>query len=103
MKIDLEMKLVDPMGREFSDGATVKAAAYAALTNALPDDQQMSMEQKLKLYRLTQAIAMGGVVDLPAEDVVTIKTRASKSLQLVAFGALSDALDPKIEAVGMKA
>jgi hypothetical protein len=99
MKIDFEVKLKDPMGKDFSDGATVKAAAYAAMTAQLPEDQQMQMDAKLKLYRLTQKIAEGGVLDLPAEDIATIKQRASKALPLIGFGALADALESKAQVV----
>jgi len=99
MKIDFDKVLLTPMGVEFSDKATVATAAYAALSATLPEDAQMPMDAKLKLYRLTQAIANGGVVDLTAEDIVTIKTRASKSLPMIGFGALADALESKAQVV----
>lgn len=99
MKIDFDVKLKDPMGKEFTDGATVKAAAYAALTAQLPEDQQMQMDAKLKLYNLTKKIAEGGVIDLPAEDIATIKGRASKALPLIGFGALAEALESKAQVV----
>jgi hypothetical protein len=103
MKIDFDVKLKDPMDKEFSDGATVKAAAYAALSSQIQEDQMMSMDQKLKLYRLTQKIAPGGVIDLPAEDIATIKTRAAKVLPLIGFGALCDALETKAQVVELPA
>jgi hypothetical protein len=99
MKIDLDKKLLDPRGKEFSDSATVSGAAYAALTSQLPEDQAMPMDAKLKMYRLTQTIANGGIVDLTAEDISTIKSRASKALPLVGFGALAEALESKAQVV----
>jgi hypothetical protein len=99
MKIDFERKLLTPKGEEFSDKATVATAAYAALSAPLPEDQAMPMDVKMKLYRLTQTVAAGGILDLSLEDIVTIKARACKALPVVGFGALSDALESKAHVV----
>jgi hypothetical protein len=100
MKIDFDKMLLMPNGKEFSDSATVATASYAALTSQLPEDQQLSQDAKLKLYRLTQKIANGGLLDLTAEDVSTIKARAAKALPMIGFGALADALETTAQLVG---
>lgn len=102
MKIDFDRKLMTPQGIEFTDKATVATAAYASLSAQLPEDSQMSMDAKLKMYRLTQAVANGGIVDLTSEDIVTIKTRAAKALPLIGFGALADALESKAQVVDIE-
>jgi hypothetical protein len=100
MKMDLERKLKDPKGAEFTDGATIAMAAYNALTVALPSDQQGSTpETALKRYRLIQTIAKGGVQDLSAEDIAEIKKRAATALSIIAFGSLCDALESRAEIV----
>jgi hypothetical protein len=99
VKIDLDTKLIDPMGKPFSDNSTALIAAYGSVTASLPEDQQMTPEQKLKLYRLTQKIALGGIVDLSSEEISTIKARAVKVLPVIAFGVLCDILEHPLSSV----
>lgn len=102
MQVDLDTKLLDPHGKESSDQATVGTASYSALSAPLPEDQGMSMDQKLKIYRLVQKVAAGGKADLSAEEITTIKSRAAKALPMVWFGALADLLDPTVAPVPLK-
>lgn len=96
MKVNLSQKLLDPKGKEFSDGATIEQASYNALSVPLPNDSQSATpEATLKRYRLIQTIAKGGVVELTAEDIAEIKKRASQALSIIAFGALADALEQR--------
>jgi hypothetical protein len=99
MKIDLEKKLLDARGKEFTDGATVAMAALNALSAPHPSDQQQTMEQAYKRWKLLQVLGKGGVADLTAEDVAEIKKRAVGSLGIIAFGALADALEGRAEVV----
>lgn len=102
MKVDLDQKLIDPRGKEFADGATVAVAAYNALTAPLQADATQPPEQALARYRLLQLIAKGGVQELTAENIAEIKKRAPM-LGIIAFGALSDALEGKLEVVPIAA
>jgi hypothetical protein len=99
MKVDLERKLKDPKGVEFSDGATIAMAAYNALQAPLPSDQGAAVDVALKRYRLLQTIGAGGVQELTSEDITEIKKRAAAALSLIAFGSLADALEQRPEAV----
>lgn len=100
MKVDLDKKLLDPRGQEFTDGATIANAAYNALSAPLPTDQQNATpETALARYRLIQLVGKGGVVDLTAEQISEIKKRAVVSLGIIAFGALADALEGRAEVV----
>lgn len=98
MKVDLDQKLVDPRGNPFTDGATVAVAAYNALSAPQQTDATQPPEQALARYRLLQTIAKGGVQELTAENIAEIKKRAVL-LGVIAFGALCDALEGKLEAV----
>lgn len=99
MKVNLQQKLLDPKGKEFTDGATIEQAAYNALSAPLPTDNQVTPEAALKRYRLIQTIARGGEQDLTAEDIAEIKKRAAVSLSIIAFGALTDALEQRASVV----
>lgn len=101
MKVDLDRKLKTPKGEDFTDGATVAAAAYNALTAPLPSDQANppSQDAALKRYRLIQTVAKGDVQELTAEDIAEIKKRAATALSIIAFGALVDALESPPEVV----
>lgn len=93
MKIDLDKKLLDPRGNEFTDGATVAMAAYNALTAPLPTDQQQNPDQALARYKLLQLLAKGGEQDLTSENISEIKKRGAVALGIIAFGALAEALE----------
>jgi len=103
MQVDLDKVLLDPQGKESTDKATISTASYSALAAQLQEDAQMPQDQKLKQYRLIQKVAAGGTIDLTAEEISMIKSRAAKALPLVWFGALSDMIDPGPQPVPMKA
>jgi hypothetical protein len=97
MKLDMEQKLLDPKGNPFSDGATVGVGLYAGLSQPQAEDGTASVTDKMKLYRLTQRVAAGGVQEFSVEEIAILQDRASKVLSIIAFGALNDVLEGKSE------
>lgn len=94
MQYDLSTQILNLDGKPFEDGATLRTMAFAAVTAALPDDQNKDLQHKLRLYALAQTIYAGGMVDLTAEDVALIKDRAARTFaHVVALGRMCDILE----------
>ncbi len=93
MKVNLDAKLVDPKGEEFTDKATLATAIYAALSTALPTDMQAPMEKRLQQYRLLQKVAQAGEQDITTEEIAEIKERVSKTMTLIVLGAVVEILE----------
>lgn len=110
MKRNFDTVLCDLDGNPFTspdkdfDGApttklqTLRDLACFALIANLEGDQSMSGEAKLKQYGLVQKIHKGGIQDVTAEDISTIKVRAAKCLMLIAYGRVCEALEQDLEA-----
>ena len=80
-------------GKAFTDKSTLKDVACAALMAQIEGDQAITVDQKLKQFTLLQAVHKGGVVDISAEDITLLKTRAAKCLAIVAVGRLCEMLE----------
>ncbi|MGH8731660.1 MAG: hypothetical protein ACREVF_08110 [Burkholderiales bacterium] len=93
MKIDFDVPMKDPKGEDFSDKATLGVAVYAALSAPLQTDSQLPSDKRLATYRLLQKVAAGGEQEITVEEAAEIKERSSKTLPIVAFGAVVDMLE----------
>lgn len=86
---DAILKTLD--GEDFkADGAaplTLKKVCIGAIGAALPGDEQMDGERKFGLYKLADRINKGGLVDVTAEEIATLKARIAKSYTVFAIGA----------------
>jgi hypothetical protein len=56
--------------------------------------QQPNPEESYSRYKLAKLIALGGEIDLSAEQVVLLRRCAGATLRPLAFGAISDIIDP---------
>lgn len=93
MKRDFDQVMLDFDGKPFGDNATLKSVVFMVLSGQLEGDDKAPLDQRLKQYALVQKIHKGGVVDVSAEDITLIKTRAPKCLSLIAMGRLCEMLE----------
>lgn len=93
MKRNLDTPLLTLDGKPFDDNATLKSVVFMVLTAPMEGDDKMSVEAKMKQYGLIKTVHAGGVVDLTAEDITTIKARGAKALSMLAFGLMVDMLE----------
>lgn len=106
MKIDLTAKIRTIDGKLFqqpaSDGkgfidwdCNLKDAIYGALIAQLQTDFQMSVQDKIKVFRLAQTVERAnGALNAEAEEVTLIKDRASRLYGIHLFGVMADLIDP---------
>ena len=93
MKRNLDAKLLDLDNQPFGDGATLKSVAFMVLSAPLEGDDKISLETKMKQYTLLQAVHKGGTVELSAEDITLLKSRAPRCLSLIAMGRFCEMLE----------
>jgi hypothetical protein len=93
VKLSLDEVLKDAKGLPFNDKAKLGDAIYSALNAAMPTDQQLSLPEQMKRYRLLQRIGVGGEIDVTAEDIAMIKDRVSKVFPISVVGAVVDAVE----------
>ena len=94
MKRDFDQAITDLNNDPFQDKATLKSVVFLVLNTPLEGDDRIPLDQKLKQFTLLQSIHKGGVVDISAEDIAFIKTRAARCpLSLIAIGRLCELLE----------
>ena len=97
MEIDMEQKLEDIEGNVLEENGkhiTLKSICInAALGHT--ESERLSGEQKLNLYELAIKIRKGGVIDLTAEEIVTLKDRIGKLYYALVVGQGFDMLEGK--------
>ena len=96
MKRNLDTPILQLDGTEFADKATLGTVCFSAVVAVIPDDQNSEIYQKIALYNLAKILAIGGEVDLTAEDIVLLKERVGKVISnVVAIGRVFELLEPK--------
>lgn len=94
MKKDLTQELKNPYGKPFEPASiTLEQACFQAVSAALPEDQGLPVQEKLKLYRAAQKISASGVADFTVEELTLIKERIGKTWSTLVIGAAFDVLD----------
>lgn len=93
MKRNLDQPLQTLDGNDFQDKATLKTVIFMALNTPVEGDDKMGVEAKMKQYGLLKTVHKGGIADLTAEDIATIKARGAKVMGLMAFGIMCDMLE----------
>lgn len=99
---DAPLKTID--GEDFKlDGGeafTLKKICLGAIGATLPGDDAMDGEKKFNLYKLASRINKGGLVDVTAEEISTLKARIAKAYTVFAVGAAFTLLEaePEVEA-----
>ncbi len=93
MKRDFDQAVLDLDGKQFGAGETLKSMSFLVLTAPLEEDNKAPLDARMKLYGLIQKVHKGGVLDVTAEEIASIKTRAAKVLTILAVGALCELLE----------
>lgn len=93
MLVNLDTKLLDPRGQEFSDKATIAVGLYAGLTAQLPTDQALGVKEKMDIFDLSRRVAAGGEQQFSASEIALMQERSGAVLPIIAFGALNTALE----------
>ena len=90
---DLDQKMYDLDGKEFTDKATLKTLCFGALSTFIQRDEDMKVADRMVQHSLLNRINKGGEVDLTSDEIVMIKDRAAKLYPIIALGALVKALE----------
>jgi hypothetical protein len=96
MKVDFGSEITDLKGKPLPNGdgnLTLGDIACTALINVLGDDQAMSGDDKVKLFRLAQLASEGGEQDVKVEDVALLKKRVAKMYGALVVGRVFDLLE----------
>lgn len=104
MKIDFNTELTDLDGKPIRESgaddagnATLGFIAIQACLGSMKGDEEMSGEEKLKLYQIASKIADGRkkktAVDMPIEDVTEIKSRVGRMFTPAIVGPVYGLLD----------
>jgi hypothetical protein len=80
--------------RPCQDYATLGVIATRALLATLPDEQNLSGEEKFKRFALAMKIKDGGNVALNAEDIALLKKLVGKVYSPLIVGRAFPLLDP---------
>lgn len=98
MKRNLDLPLLQLDGSPFADAPTLKALIFHSITSVIKGDDQAMVETKLKMYRIAQKVAPGGVVDLEIDELAMIKDRIGKACaNVIAMGRSFELLEQDVE------
>lgn len=81
--------LKDEEGKEI----TVRSTLCNALLASFPDEQNTSGPEKLKRWKLAQAIYVQDEIELKAEEIVLLKSLVAKAFAPIVCGQLLEILD----------
>jgi|SRR5215469_11350437 len=97
MKINFDTEILDLKGKPLPNGGdkamTLGDISCGALINVMEEDRTMGAPEKVTLYRLAQVTAKGGVQELKAEDVATLKARIGKMYGALIVGRAYDLIE----------
>lgn len=95
--MNFDAEILDLVGKPLQNGEdgsmTLNSIACAALINVLQEDQSMSADDKVKMFRLAQVASKGGVQDVKAEDVALLKQRIGKMYGALIVGRAYDLIE----------
>jgi hypothetical protein len=73
---------------------TLGKCCFMATSMTMKGDEGLDLNAKLRLYKLSEQSFRGGVVDITAEDVATLKERAARAFgSFVLIGRIVVALE----------
>lgn len=77
--------------------ATLKSVSFVAMRSTLRGDDNMSGDDKLKLYALGHKLVNGGIVDVTAEEVALLCDRIARTYDFVTYGRAKELLDADLD------
>jgi hypothetical protein len=93
MKRDFDAPILNLDGVQFADVKTLKDAALLTFQQGVDGDDKLTGQQRVDLFLIAHKIAKGGVVELTAEDLATLKARIGKLSSIVLVGRAWPLLD----------
>jgi hypothetical protein len=93
MKRNFDAPILNLDGVPFADVKTLKDAALLTFQQGVEGDDKLSGQQRVDLFLIAHKIAKGGIVDLTAEEVATLKVRIGKLPSIVLVGRAWPLLD----------
>jgi hypothetical protein len=93
MKRDFNAQILNLEGLPFSDVKTLRDAALLTFQQGVEGDEKLTGQQRVDLFILADKIVKGGVVDVTAEDVATLKARIGKLPSIILVGRAWPLLD----------
>lgn len=101
---NFNVPLLDARGEEVKENGKpllVADIAIAAVTEPAPGDHELTSKEKINLHSLALRIGestrpdhpTGGSREFSKDELVTIKTRASKNVRILSFGRLCEVID----------
>lgn len=98
MKVDLDAKITDLEGRPTKDGEkdmTLSSVICSAMLVTVPGDQELSSDEKVRMFKLAQSAIKAGQQELSVEDVAFLKKRIGKLFGPLVVGRAFDLLEQK--------
>lgn len=99
MKIDVSKPITTVSGEAHNPPMSVRDPILSVLVNILPNDENVSADVKVRMWKLSQAVHNNDVVDISDEDRILVKQRVNVAYSALVLGQVYDALDaPVVEA-----
>jgi hypothetical protein len=99
MKIDLDALILDLHGKPLPNGGDASMTLGETIATAMiaiaPDDQSLSGDEKMRMFRLAQLAVKGGAQDIKTEDLAMLKTRVGKMYGPLIVGRVYDLIEDK--------
>lgn len=90
---DEPLRLPAPEG-ETGEELTIALAIQMAIDSPMKGDEEMTSENKLKLYRISRKLASDEEVEISNKDATLALERANKFWGAMVYGRLVEQLDP---------
>lgn len=86
MKRNFDAPMLQLDGTPYSDGATLKSVAFAAISASIPGDEHQPVDEKMALYALAGKVVKGGIVDVDTNDLALLEKRIGKAYPALVVG-----------------
>jgi|GEM_PF-3242949 len=96
MKINLDRAILDPRGNPVRDGEgnlTLGTVVMTAMFAQIPDDQNVSSDQKIKFYKLAMSASKGGVAPFTTEELSMVKQRVGRVYGALVVGRVYEIIE----------
>jgi hypothetical protein len=98
MRVDLSAVIRGLKGEAIRDGKddlVLGTVCCGALLTPFPDENGISIDEKVRRFKLSVRICNGGTQDLSSEDVTLLKQLVGKAYPPLTVGRVFEILDPE--------
>jgi hypothetical protein len=96
MKLDFSQIITDLKGEPIKgsdDALTLGEVTSTTMIAIMPDDQSLTAEDKVKMFRIAQLAVKGGEQELKIEDIGLLKKRIGKMYGALIVGRVFDLIE----------